>query len=53
MSTHNLTWSSDGSVLYWIDADGGLRAWSPADPDTVVQLGADLLPTLRNVVIDQ
>lgn len=52
MSTHNLTWSSDGSVLYWIDADGGLRAWSPADPDTVVQLGADALPTLRNVIVD-
>jgi hypothetical protein len=53
MSTHNLTWSTDGSVLYWIDADGGLRAWSSADPDTVVQLGADVLPTLRNVIVDQ
>jgi hypothetical protein len=53
MSTHNLTWSTDGSVLYWIDADGDLRAWSPADPDTVVQLGADVLPTLRNVIVDQ
>jgi hypothetical protein len=53
MSTHNLTWSTAGSVLYWIDADGGFRAWSPADPDRVMQLGADVLPTLRNVIIDE
>ena len=53
MSTHNLTWSADGSVLYWIDFDGGLRAWSPGDPDTVVQLGADRLPTLRNVIVEE
>ena len=53
MSTHNLTWSADGSVLYWIDFDGGLRAWSPTDPDTVVQLGADRLPTLRNVIVEE
>jgi hypothetical protein len=52
MSTHNLTWTADGSVLYWIDADGSLRAWSPGDPDTVVQLGADVLPTLRNVIVN-
>jgi hypothetical protein len=52
MSTHNLTWRTDGSVLYWIDVDGGLRAWSPTDPATVMPLGAGVLPTLRNVIVN-
>jgi hypothetical protein len=51
MSTHNLTWTTDGSDLYRIDADGGRRAWSPTDPDAVVQIGADVLPALRNVIV--
>jgi hypothetical protein len=51
-STHNLTWSTDGSVLYWIDVDGDLRAWSPTDPDVVMQPGAGVLPVLRSVVLD-
>ena len=51
LSTRDLVWSTDGSYLYWVDGQGGLRAWSATDPDTVEQVGADVLPVLRNVAV--
>ncbi len=50
-STRDLVWSTDGAYLYWVDGQGGLRAWSAGDPDTVKQVGADVLPVLRNVAV--
>jgi hypothetical protein len=53
VSSRNLVWSTDGSYLYWVDGNGGLRAWSADDPDNVIQLGADVLPVLRVIAVDQ